>query len=667
MIELLVKGIRGIGSEEDSTTLTYGKVTKVVGPNCSGKTSRAVALAALLARNTDPLSYGVQMAKRYINDETDADEAVATLSEYDNSNLVWKITWKVGRGNFEIHGDPPGQLPPMVASPVLVTAEMLKKEFIDAMFVGSIDKVELVDRLAQIFSEVNDTSTADAMASQILRSKDGWAEAHSIAKERALGFKRSWDTVVAKDGQKVFYGETVGRNWRPTKWAPELEAGTIESVDRKIYDAKTQLEHAQDKVRELKNQQELYLLHKEKIAHVEKLQATLAKTVTDIEEVSGLGIAGPTEEEQEEVVNADKAMATAQHEYSKCLGDIKEKKQEEKDWQKAYDDVHAELKESESIYHQLDKLNKAIKEKEKNSAVCETCGQELKTDDSRKRYRAELKSLRKELDEMDVPCTPESYKERAAEMESLNKAVMLAQQEVWALLEVEDIKKLALQKATQRLAEARGKITFYARQLTDRKDHITKLNESKAHLSANIEALMKEVIEVSGYPEDYEVEAANRQVDICMAEVRNLEHQKEMIQWVHEAKAAHHMIRAWNRIKDFVGPDGIRREKIEEGTKTLGDWLKYLQKGLNLRNLAEFRGGKLLVGGKPAKTASGSEQWVASAILRVAMTIMNEGRIVAIDGADILDAGIRQQAYGILDTVAEYADIAILVTETEVN
>ena len=674
MLTLEVIGIRGIDQLE--LKLQPGHVTKWRGENAVGKTSASAALAALLARHTDPMGYGVQKSRNYINRRVDPAGAMATLTcQTAQGDPDWSITWRVGAQVFDEVGDVPAPIPLILATPKILVGEMaLKKGLVESMCEAEIGRVELIDRLSKIFSETTDVATATSLADQILSGTTGWAQVDAIAQQNGLEAKRTWRDTVARDKQHSEYKPGQAAAWRPGLWEPSYDAMTAETVDRQVFTLNQELEIADDTVRDLRNRQEEVLAHQEQHRErqqlAEKLNGLRSKVVPGGKVSAAKGQFTELQQElaqaeMEHTANIKKLPGlgpkfdTHKDAVSEIAGIQEDIVQQRIDQEAETRTLDANLQEERKVLARFERTPQA--------GTCALCGQN--TPPNLHKHAMALvaqKNMVKDL-EQGLALLPAEWEGRVAENRKRieqwtphvlpEKDAASLHDEHAALLAKNENLEDTIQSLRSRRNAAEALVGVYensaafAQQATEVEEAMNALDRVIGNMN------------VQG-PTDTEVEQAQRLVDRIREQIRQHEHIKDMLDIHRQAQASHSVVCAWERIRRFVGPEGIRAEKIAAGMKQLEVIMQRIQKVVDLKGVV-VKNAKIMVGDLDVEVVAESEQWFASVVVKLAMLIYKKQPVAVIDGADKLDPRRYKQALEVITAIAVKQNMAILLTETE--
>ena len=226
-----------LGVEEAVIELRSGDVTEVIGPNASGKTSVALAAAAVLSGNGNPLGLPATGQRRYYP-HNGSDEA--------RVELICKLNSE-GEGGVEYVWHPATG---GVVGPV------------ESEFLSIPEAVGLVDFCARKGAKERAQAIQgallpppDEVAEQVrvhlakyLHSDDldttmnmlfdrGWPATKGVYDDWARGAKRSWSKVTGQN-----YGSRIAQDWRPPDWIPDYDSMTIQRAEEQVVNARDHLD-----------------------------------------------------------------------------------------------------------------------------------------------------------------------------------------------------------------------------------------------------------------------------------------------------------------------------------------------------------------------------------------------------------------------------------------
>ena len=225
-MRIIISNFLGI---ESATIPLPEKPVLVVGPNASGKTSVATAIAAVLTRTHNPLGLGV--TKAYLRDGQDYGEVL--LKDDKGVEMVrWIVTEDSVR---EFAEAPPAS---RQHTTPLTDFIMLKPQ-------GRVDlweeaflppPAELVDLITK---EVHSKIAREGLADEVLRhlKVSNWKGAEAVYKAKAGDSKRAWQLIAGE-----VWGPKKGESWTPTNWRSEYEGITP-------MEAESNLERAREALR----------------------------------------------------------------------------------------------------------------------------------------------------------------------------------------------------------------------------------------------------------------------------------------------------------------------------------------------------------------------------------------------------------------------------------
>ena len=202
----------------------------VMGPNASGKTSLATAIAAILSRSDNPLSLGVQK-RPYMRDDALSGEILLRGeggSEYRRWNLLEKGIRVLPGGPEDIGKAVLGLIDFCTAG------SKARIEAWETCFLPEPSKlVEMVGgELEKLLSR---TAVVDEVKT-MLRTRR-WEDCHAVFVHKAQECKRAWATLTGEP-----YGVRKADTWSPAGWLSDFDHVTPA-------EARTRLEEAREALR----------------------------------------------------------------------------------------------------------------------------------------------------------------------------------------------------------------------------------------------------------------------------------------------------------------------------------------------------------------------------------------------------------------------------------
>ena len=218
-----------LGIKEAHIPLVKGPCI-VIGPNASGKTSIATAIAGILSRNHNPLGLGTT-AKPYINDEADHGEVVLR-----GPDAMEYRRWILEERGIRIIADVEKDcnihalgLTDFINLSTKARAETWEQAFLppNKVLIEMVGK-DLKEQIAQ------ETVVEDVL--RHLRTSR-WTDVHTIFAHKAREAKQEWQGYTG-----VHYGSKKADLWTPQPWRSEWDNITPA-------EARSQLEAAREMVR----------------------------------------------------------------------------------------------------------------------------------------------------------------------------------------------------------------------------------------------------------------------------------------------------------------------------------------------------------------------------------------------------------------------------------
>ena len=198
----------------------------VVGPNAAGKSSVALALAAALSHDSNPLK--IATVGSYMNDHADFGEVLWT-GERD----VEYVRWVLSEKSIRVSSYAPQPLQRASVGLIDFVSQASARARSDVW--ESIFLPEPETLLQQVIATLKPRIKRDQVIEEVLDllREQGWNHVEKIYQKKALEMKREWSL---HSGQK--YGGVVAAEWDPAGWNPELVGMTIIEAERAIAEAR---------------------------------------------------------------------------------------------------------------------------------------------------------------------------------------------------------------------------------------------------------------------------------------------------------------------------------------------------------------------------------------------------------------------------------------------
>jgi len=231
MQSITITNVLGVRSAR--IQLVNGEIVHVRGPNGAGKSSLAQAVAAVLARNTNPAGLSAIDARRwYINQSVIDDVGHISVVLEDEDGI--QTTWWAGRGVIDAPTD---------SGPISHPAAVGLVNFIDRQSAKA--RAEMIQRILLTDDEIREqarerlASTLDAVEIEDvvkLADERGWDAVASIYEDRGRRSKREWQSITGHN-----YGVRVAADWRPSGWLADYDAMTVQDAETKVVEARDAL------------------------------------------------------------------------------------------------------------------------------------------------------------------------------------------------------------------------------------------------------------------------------------------------------------------------------------------------------------------------------------------------------------------------------------------
>ena len=217
-----------LGIERAELEVEAGEVVSVIGPNAAGKTSFAVAAAAVLGAEANPLGVSVADVRSvYLRDG--ASEGSAAL--YVDQSV---IEWNPRQADIAVGGNVHLSRPECLGL-VDLTARRGAKErakLLQDILLPPADTVleELRTALEERLPERDVIGVVEEV------SKRGWESAAKVYEGRMQEAKRSWCNVTGRRQ----WGVKIASDWHPDGWLAEWDGTTVEAAEARLAEARGQ-------------------------------------------------------------------------------------------------------------------------------------------------------------------------------------------------------------------------------------------------------------------------------------------------------------------------------------------------------------------------------------------------------------------------------------------
>ena len=680
-MRLAIENVRGI--ESWAGQIVPGTVTSIALPNGQGKTTIAACLAALMARDPDPLGLGTSLRGGYVRTGADPESAIATLE-----GQSWTLTWHVAAGQFAESGPvfPP---PPAIVGRAMRPAwrqgsrESVAQAWLEALIVGEFTQSEIADAirdaLGNALEDGGERIAAQLAADVIADPIGGWKRCADYCHERILEAKRGWRAVVAKDGDAESYGSRKAANWRPKAWHPDLEQGSVTEAERVAHEAREAQIDARDKLAAFDSRVETWESARAEVAALESDREDMRARLRDIEAAD----AGERIAEAEQRVNAarsaladaePKAMEAAQRhdaaaEDAEQLSQaLEEKRDAHRVRQREFAD--AKRKHMDNM-NALNKAREAFKEltqlaEASADGTCPTCGQPVYDESVATRAAQARERLPEaEADIGDAEAQHGHSAEAVGQCEAALAAASREEAEAFAKLSEVNLVPLALASGG-----ASAKVSDLRRELAHAEEELSRAKfatpPDTAELRGEIRALGRIIAEKGAGEKPDGRDRHQQLVDHAGDGVARATRDLNALRIHQEAQMQHRLAGVWTAAHDVLSPEkGIRRSRLEYRVGKLNDFLAQFAGMLTLPHLQLSPNNLRIAWGRRAiDLASASEQWLAAAFVRTALAAMHHAPAAILDGADIVQPSRRDALRESLAQLAQATKIAVLWTET---
>ena len=226
MIDTLsIRDVLGIRSA-DIPLPDVGEILEIVGPNASGKTSVALAAAALLTRNANPLGLPAAGSRRAYEREGADGEGQASFGD---------TTWYVGSGRITSPPDTPPCRPEAVG---LVDFTALRRGKEAAALFQPVLLPPVADVMERVRIELEPyLPPEDLSGTMQMLQEQGWDATLAIFTQRNRDAKRAWATIAGRH-----YGSKIAADWRPDGWLADYDSMTPETAAADVAAAREALQ-----------------------------------------------------------------------------------------------------------------------------------------------------------------------------------------------------------------------------------------------------------------------------------------------------------------------------------------------------------------------------------------------------------------------------------------
>ena len=189
----------------------------VTGPNSSGKTSIATAVAGLMSRNPNPLGLG--LTKRPYMHE-DADNGEVCLRDDKGTELA---RWVLGERSIRVFSECPE---PYSVYPLSMEDFIGRTKPSERVSIWEpIFLPEPEDLIEELTESLKKSIPRDKQVQEVLDTlrKKGWSDAEKLFKEQATQGGRDWKRITGASG----YGPVAALKWQPSGWQAKFLGKTV--------------------------------------------------------------------------------------------------------------------------------------------------------------------------------------------------------------------------------------------------------------------------------------------------------------------------------------------------------------------------------------------------------------------------------------------------------
>ncbi len=197
----------------------------VIGPNASGKTSTAVAIAGLLSNNANPLNIG--SSKRGYRRDGEESGEVLLLSDTGTELVRWVLTENSVRRFTEA---PPLSVHCLALTDfVTATPKMRESTFEDLFLPEPRELMKLITE--DLTVKIKKHAVIEDVLDHLMETS--WKATESVYAHKMKEAKREWQRITGEH-----WGSKKGQTWVPTGWSSEYMGMTILEAEELVTNAR---------------------------------------------------------------------------------------------------------------------------------------------------------------------------------------------------------------------------------------------------------------------------------------------------------------------------------------------------------------------------------------------------------------------------------------------
>ena len=651
---LRIENVRGVANE----TLEFerGCVTEVKRGHGEGKSTIACAIAACLARETDPMGLIKGKGNPYQRRGFQTPIASATLNDTQGA---FSIRWEPGKKSVKATGTAPTPVAKLGVWEERTidegNAAEQARRWSEAIGLSPIGLDEIEASLVE--TSTFDANDLDEMVKALNGASDETRDAtydewQVEAWTRTKIHEDEFVKITREAGNPIGrYGIEKARKWHPEGWTEEIKKTTKESLEEEERAKTATLEHERKTL-------ECYLAERGATAKTERevedteqrlrvLRTEETETRTKIgskEEDREQRIARETETEHEtarqENERASQALANARNRGRAALASVEEHENG--------------LRTIEKRRAQAEQARDALESASTQGDTCPTCLQVWETAKEKREKR--VKECRETLESINEP-TPGEIEKSKNELEAARTRAEEVKKEIAETLKRSDETQSKERRTRETARVAREGNNNEAENALERALGMT-LGKIE-----NLEAQKTRLLSGAKAPDDDLIQASTQGVKQAEEDIETTRRKKKITRLEERARTEHTKTCEWTRIAKELGPEnGLRARARERALEGLQGWIERVR---HLSDMKEVRvcDGDITWNGLPIGIASSTERWIARTIVRIAICTRSRAPACVVDGADRWVPEWRMRMRNACERIAKKTGMAIVWTE----
>ena len=651
---LTIENLRGTAQE--TLRIERGEVTEVKRGHGGGKSTIACALAACLARESDPMGLVKGRANPYQRRGYPAPKARATLAAQDGA---FALRWTPHTRTIEEEGAAPAPTPKLGVWEERAldegTGAERARRWNEAVGLAAIGLDDIEAALVE-----GSCLGAEALGDIVERlSGAGDAERDAVydaEQENALANARRHEAafcaISAEAGNALGrYGREKARKWRPKGWSEALETASDAALAEEAEARAATLAHERESL-------ERYLAMRGRCASARKALAASGARLEALraeERTARAALARARSGEERAARDAaERAHAQAEEARRRARERLEEAQERARAARAALEQAKDAARAHDTQAEEAQSAREGLARARGAGATCPTCGQEWA---QARAKRAEAIAAWEEKAARASPPSPQARESARTALEGARERNGEAEREVEAARDASEAASAAEAQARERARAARGAVEETDLRASEHALGVAlgKIEAESAH-HAGIEAETEA-------PDPALVEAcagAVRQAEAALEETAAKRRARALDA---RARAEHEKATEWGRIAAELGPEsGLRARAQARALAGLQGWVGRVRA---LAGVGEVRiaGGEVLWNGLPIGLASATERWVARTVVRIAVCTRSRAPVCVVDGADRMVEPWKGRMRAACGQIAARTGIAIVWTE----